>query len=102
MSRVRCDTRGVATTGFRMVIDDVFSITGRSFPIVVGRRSGDVSVGDQLNLIRQDGSSHSVYVRSVEFVCRPGTPPDPDATSLGVGDDLAADDLHAGDVLESA
>ena len=90
-------------TRFRMTITDVFWISGRSFPLVSGERfEGNTRVGDVLDLSSDDGSTRTVTVRAVEFVCAPGQVPVPtEALTLGIGDGLSRDHVRQGQVLTS-
>lgn len=93
----------MASEGFRMTITDVFWISGRSFPLVRGERfEGNTRVGDVLDLSSDDGSTQTVTVRTVEFVCAPGRVPAPtEALTLGIGDGLSRDRVRQGQVLTS-
>ncbi len=53
-------------SGFRLVVEDTFSITGRGTVIVGEVESGTVSVGDEVMLKRIDGSSRKVAVVGIE------------------------------------
>lgn len=87
---------------FHMVIEDVFRLTGRPFPIVRGSSyEGDTKAGASLDLISPDGSRRSVVVLGIELVCRPGIPPvEGGDLSLALGD-VTYDLLYAGQVLAS-
>lgn len=52
---------------FRIVVEDVFSITGRG-TVITGRiQSGCVAVGDIVTLRRLDGSAREVAVSGIEM-----------------------------------
>lgn len=61
------DTYGeTAYTGFRLTVEDVFSITGRG-TVVTGRvAAGSVAVGDTVTLRRADGTARQIVVTGVE------------------------------------
>lgn len=52
---------------FRMVVEDVFSITGRGTVVTGKIASGTLAVGDTVTLRRQDGSSREVTVTGLEM-----------------------------------
>jgi translation elongation factor EF-Tu-like GTPase len=85
--------------GFRLTVQDVFSIKGRG-TVVTGRvESGILQVGDTLRQTRPDGSARDVTVAGIEMF-RKVT----DTASAGdnVGlllRDLAREDIDSGDVL---
>ena len=86
---------------FRMEIAQVFWLSGRPFPLVRGDRfDGNTRVGDFLDLRSADGTTRPVTVRTVEFVCAPGTVPAPtEALTLGIGEGLTHEDVRPGQVL---
>lgn len=52
--------------GFKITVEDVFTITGRG-TVITGRvETGSVSVGDAVTLQRTDGSSRPVTVIGIE------------------------------------
>lgn len=53
--------------GFRITVQDVFTITGRGTVIVGQITSGSVRVGDTVVLKRLDGSSREVTVTGIEM-----------------------------------
>lgn len=53
--------------GFRITVQDVFTITGRG-TVITGRvESGTVSVGEAVTLERMDGSRRQVVVTGIEM-----------------------------------
>lgn len=53
--------------GFRITVEDVFTITGRG-TVITGRvEAGAVSVGDTVTLRRTDGSERQVAVAGIEM-----------------------------------
>ena len=86
--------------GFRLEIEDVFSIMGRGTVVTGTVASGQVSVGDRLGLSRADGSRVQVTVTGLEAFQRI-------LTTAGVGDHIGVlldplerDAVASGDVLE--
>lgn len=60
------DVQPAGYTGFRITVEDVFTITGRG-TVITGRvETGSVSVGDVVTLVRKDGSSRSVTITGIE------------------------------------
>lgn len=55
---------------FRMVVEDVFTITGRGTVVTGKIASGTVAVGDTVMLRRQDGSSREVMITGIEMFRR--------------------------------
>ena len=53
-------------TGFRVTVEDTFSITGRGTVIVGQIESGAVAVGDEVTLLRLDGSRQKVVIVGIE------------------------------------
>lgn len=53
-------------SGFRITVEDTFSITGRGTVIVGKIESGAVNVGDEVTLLRLDGSSCKVVITGIE------------------------------------
>lgn len=51
---------------FRIMVQDVFSITGRGTVITGTVETGSVSVGDSVTLRRVDGSARTVTVTGIE------------------------------------
>lgn len=86
-------------TGFRLTVQDVFSIRGRG-TVVTGRvESGTIRTGDTLRQTRTDGTTRDVTVTGIELI-RKIT--DQAAAGDDVGlllRDLGRDDIGAGDVL---
>lgn len=85
-----------------MFIDDVFWLTGRPGPIVMGRsHKGDCSVGDVLDLVDEMGNRTPVTLRGVELVCRVGqAPTDVAPLNLLLGDGLGEHDVRPGLIIE--
>jgi translation elongation factor EF-Tu-like GTPase len=85
--------------GFRLTVEDVFSIRGRG-TVVTGRiETGTVHKGDTLQQTRADGATRDVTVDGIEMF-RKIT--DQAAAGDNVGlllADLGRDDIGAGDVL---
>lgn len=52
---------------FRMVVEDVFTITGRGTVVTGKIASGSVAVGDTVMLKRQDGSCREVTITGIEM-----------------------------------
>lgn len=55
-----------SASGFRITVEDTFTITGRGTVIVGKVESGAVAVGDEVILLRLDGSSRKVIVTGIE------------------------------------
>jgi translation elongation factor EF-Tu-like GTPase len=91
---------GVAT-GFRMTVQDVFSITGRG-TVVTGRiEAGTIATGSTVRLTRHDGATRDVEVSGIEVFRKKL-----DAASAGDNVGLLLrgidkTDVAAGDVLSS-
>ena len=89
----------VGGAGFRLTVQDVFTITGRG-TVVTGRvEVGTVSVGATVRLTRADGTARDVQVSGLEAFRKRL-----DTASVGenIGvllRDLAKDDVAPGDVL---
>ena len=85
--------------GFRLTVEDVFSIRGRG-TVVTGRiESGTVQKGDTLRQTRTDGTGRDVEVNGIEMfrkVTDQATAGDNVGLLLA---DLGRDDIGAGDVL---
>jgi len=92
-----------ASTGdgsFRMTVEDIFSITGRG-TVVTGRiQSGTVSVGMQVNVVRDGGVAFTTEVTGVEMFRKI-------LDTATAGDNvglllkgLSREQLHAGDLLQ--
>ena len=87
--------------GFRLAVQDVFSITGRGTVVTGLVASGRVSVGDRVTLVRGDGSRRVVTVVGVEAFQKVLTTAE---TGEQVGlllDEVERGDVAAGDALES-
>lgn len=56
-----------ASEGFRIVVEDVFSITGRGTVITGHVASGCVAVGDTVTLRRADGTVRETTVAGIEM-----------------------------------
>jgi translation elongation factor EF-Tu-like GTPase len=87
--------------GFRLDVQDVFSITGRGTVVTGLVASGQVSVGDRVTLVRGDGSRRVITVVGVEAFQKVLTTAE---TGEQVGlllDEVERADVAAGDVLES-
>jgi translation elongation factor EF-Tu-like GTPase len=87
--------------GFRLTVEDVFSIRGRG-TVVTGRiEAGTVRKGDTLRQTRADGATRDVTVNGIEMFRKVA---DQACAGDDVGlllTDLARDDIGAGDVLTS-
>ena len=56
-----------ASTGFQLTVEDVFTISGRG-TVATGRiASGELSVGDTVTLVRQNGVRKNVTVTGIEM-----------------------------------
>ncbi|MDO4333259.1 MAG: EF-Tu/IF-2/RF-3 family GTPase [Eubacteriales bacterium] len=55
------------SAGFRIVVGDIFTITGRGTVITGKIERGTVSVGDEVTLQRTDGSSRKTTVTGIEM-----------------------------------
>ena len=55
-----------AHSGFRITVEDVFTITGRGTVITGKVESGKIAVGDEVTLQRVDGSSRKVVIIGIE------------------------------------
>lgn len=64
----REDVNGTADpySGFRITVEDVFTITGRGTVITGKVESGKIAVGDEVTLQRVDGSSRRVVIIGIE------------------------------------
>ncbi len=64
----REDVNGTAGpySGFRITVEDVFTITGRGTVITGKVESGKIAVGDEVTLQRVDGSSRRVVIIGIE------------------------------------
>lgn len=62
------DVNGTAGpySGFRITVEDVFTITGRGTVITGKVESGKIAVGDEVTLQRVDGSSRRVVIIGIE------------------------------------
>jgi elongation factor Tu len=85
--------------GFRMTVQDVFSIKGRGTVVTGQIESGSVGVGDTVRQTRLDGTSREVTITSVEMFRKV-------VKTASAGDnvglllrDLGRSDIGAGDVL---
>lgn len=95
------DPGPAVTGGFRLTVEDVFSITGRG-TVVTGRVvAGEVRVGSAVRLTRPDGTVRSATVDGVEMFRKT-------VDTARAGDnvglllrDLARDDIGRGDVLST-
>lgn len=85
---------------FRIVVQDVFMITGRGTVIVGEIESGSVSAGEEVILRRQDGTSQNVVVVGIEmFRKKLETAHQGDHVGLLLRD-LKKKEIHRGDILE--
>jgi translation elongation factor EF-Tu-like GTPase len=90
-----------AATGFRMTIEDVFTITGRG-TVVTGRiAAGTVASGSTVRLTRTDGSARDLDITGIEMFRK-------QVDSASTGDNVGLllhavtrDDVGAGDVVSS-
>jgi elongation factor Tu len=85
--------------GFRMTVQDVFSIKGRGTVVTGQIESGTVGVGDTVRQTRPDGTSRDVTITGVEMfrkVVKTATAGDNVGFLLR---DLGRADVGAGDVL---
>jgi translation elongation factor EF-Tu-like GTPase len=91
------DTDGA---GFRLTVQDVFSIRGRG-TVVTGRiETGTVRKGDTLRQTRTDGTTRDVTVDGIEMF-RKVTEQAMAGDNVGLLlADLGRDDIGAGDVLD--
>lgn len=88
------------TGALRLVIADVFSLTGRGTVVTGEVEAGQVSVGDTVQLRRTDGSCRMVKVTGIE-VFRNMLDTATEGMKVGVQlADIAKTDVGRGDVLE--
>ncbi len=85
---------------FRIVVEDVFTLTGRGTVVTGTVESGTVRVGDTVQLRRTDGSNRTVKIAGIEMFRKMS-----DCASQGenVGillRDVARNEIGKGDVLE--
>lgn len=94
-------TPAMAVSGsFRFVIDDVFSITGRGTVVTGKVESGQVSVGEAVQLRKADGECKSVTVNGIE-VFRQMLQTASEGMNVGILiSDVTKSDVSRGDVLE--
>ncbi len=87
---------------FRLTVVDVSWSPSQIGPVVTGlSHEGVIRLGDVLDLVRRDGSRRPVILRGIEAVGRVGTPPSEGLMlNLLLGDDLDADDVAVGQVLQ--
>lgn len=93
------DTGSFSMEGFRITVEDVFSITGRG-TVITGRiASGTIHVGDTVTLHRVDGSYRPVVVVGIEMFRK-------SLNSASIGDNVGLlirgvtkADIGRGDVL---
>ncbi len=88
---------------FRLTVVDVSWSPSQIGPVVTGlSHEGVIRLGDVLDLVRRDGSRRPVVLRGIEAVGRIGTPPSAGLMlNLLLGDDLDADDVAVGHVLQA-
>jgi elongation factor Tu len=85
--------------GFRLTVQDVFSIKRRG-TVVTGRvESGTVRVGDAVRQTRPDGTSRDVTVAGVEMFRKVVDSANPGENVGLLLRDLGRDDIGSGDVL---
>jgi translation elongation factor EF-Tu-like GTPase len=86
--------------GFRLTIQDVFSITGRG-TVVVGRvEAGRLSTGQRVAVVRAGATVATTYVTGIEkFRAHVETAMPGENVGLLVG--LARDQVQPGDVVQS-
>ena len=88
-----------SSIGFRLTVQDVFSIKGRGTVVTGQIESGSVGVGDTVRQTRPDGTSRDVIITGVEMfrkVVKTATAGDNVGLLLR---DLGRSDIGAGDVL---
>ena len=86
--------------GFRLEVQDVFSITGRGTVVTGVVASGSVSIGDRVRLIRADGTRREITVVGIEAFRNVLMTAE---TGQQVGlllDEVGRNDVAAGDALE--
>lgn len=82
-----------------IVVEETFRIAGRGTVVAGSLRSGDLRVGDWVEVVREDGSSLVAKVRSIEI----HKPPDrPDWIGLVLDDEAADSYVVAGSVIRLA
>ncbi len=84
---------------FCIVVEDVFSITGRGTVITGQVRSGRVAVGDRVTLKRLDGSVREVNIGSIEMFRRMHKAEKGDNVGILLRG-LEKSDVGRGDILE--
>lgn len=91
----------VSVTGaFRFTVQDVFSITGRGTVVTGMIESGQVSVGDEVQLRRTTGECKTVQVTGLE-VFRKMLDTVTEGMNVGIlVSDVTKSDIGRGDVLE--
>lgn len=90
---------GTSGTGFRLTVEDVFSILGRGTVATGQVESGSVRNGDTLTQTRTDGTTRQVTVDGIEMFRKiTGQATAGDTVGLLLPD-LGRDDIGAGDVL---
>ncbi len=91
---------GEGAASFRLIVQDVFFITGRGTVIVGKIEEGSITVGDNLTLSRKDGSRRTVTVSGIEkfrkivdTACK--------GENVGILlENLEKNDIGQGDILE--
>lgn len=77
----------------RLIVEAVHRISSRPWVLVTGRlENGELRIGDELTVTRDDVPTGSATVRSIEFHSAPGR------TTIAI-DAGSADDLRDGAVL---
>jgi translation elongation factor EF-Tu-like GTPase len=85
--------------GFRLTVQDVFSIRGRG-TVVTGRvEAGSLRNGEVLRLTRVDGAARDVTVAGIEMFRKVTETANPGDNVGLLLRDLGRDDIGAGDVL---